>query len=424
MKLKANFVRLSMLVLVFLLGTATFGNAQSKIHISGYGNTHYMDHNGMPVFVGKRDMNNGFFQIREFSLFFDIAITDRIIASTELEASNSGNSYTANYAYIDVQVTENLSFRAGKILVPFLSHNENKPNFKQNLMSQPFTAWNLAPVNPLAIGFHGFGWADAGASVTWTSALGEVGLVALKFAVINGLGSTSNVLDDNIVQLDGGMMTPFVRTRDGLIQNEIVNELLDNNDNKSTVVKASFKTSGVPLDFGVSWYRGAWDPAGEKNLQMLGAHLNWLAKSFTLKGEYVTANVEQEAGILNVDNSHIMNSMMQNMANMANTTVGDYKMNAFYIEGSVVPLRWGNDRFLRLVARFDDVDTNDKVMFTPFDKSRITFGLEWQFGKNTRFRYEYGRSTIHDFDKAPPAFTAAGGKETIQMHMPSVIFSF
>lgn len=87
MKLKANFVRLSMLVSVFLLGTAAFGNAQSKIHISGYGNTHYMDHNGMPVFVGKRDMNNGFFQIREFSLFFDIAITDRIIASTELEAS-------------------------------------------------------------------------------------------------------------------------------------------------------------------------------------------------------------------------------------------------------------------------------------------------------------------------------------------------
>ncbi len=115
---------------------------------------------------------------------------------------------------------------------------------------------------------------------------------------------------------------------------------------------------------------------------------------------------------------------MQNMANMANTTVGDYKMNAFYIEGSVIPLRWSTDRFLRLVARFDNVDTNDKVMFTPFDRSRITVGLEWQFGKNTRFRYEYQRATIHDFDKAPPAFTAAGGEETVQMHMPSVIFSF
>ena len=59
MKLKDNFVRLSMLVFVVCLsGTATVGNAQSKIHISGYGNMHYMDHNGMPVFIGKRDMNN------------------------------------------------------------------------------------------------------------------------------------------------------------------------------------------------------------------------------------------------------------------------------------------------------------------------------------------------------------------------------
>ena len=425
MKLKSKFCVLGALILSFmLLGTAVDGNAQSKIHISGYGNMHYMDHNGMPIFVGNRDMNNGFFQLREFSLFFDIAITEKIIASTELEASNNGNAYTANYAYVDFQATENLSLRAGKILVPFLSYNENKPNFKQNLMSQPFTAWNLAPVIPLPLEFHGFGWSDAGAMLNWNKTLGDAGLLDLKFAVINGLGSNSNVLDDNTMQLHAGMMTPIVRTRDGLVQNEEVNELMDNNNNKATVLKASFKPMSLPMDFGVSWYRGAWDPAGKKNLQMLGGHLNWLARNWTVKGEYVTADVEQDAGILIVDNSHIMNMMMLDMVNMANTTVGDYKMNAFYVEGSIVPLRWGNDRFLRLVARYDDVDTNDKAMFTPFDRSRITVGFEWQFGKNTRFRYEYQRSTIHDFDKAPMPFINAGGEETIQMHMPSVIFSF
>ena len=96
----------------------------------------------------------------------------------------------------------------------------------------------------------------------------------------------------------------------------------------------------------------------------------------------------------------------------------------FYVEGSVVPLRWEGERFLRLVARFDNVDTNDKAIFTPFDRSRITVGFEWQFGRNTRFRYEWQRSKVHDFDKAPMPYKLAGGKEIIQMHMPSVIFSF
>lgn len=141
-----------------LIGSAASVNAQQRLHISGYGNMHYMNHSGMPRFVDAPDLNNGFFQIREFSLFFDFAITDAIFASTELEAGDNGHRYVANYPYVDIEVFENFSFRVGKVLVPFLSYNENKPNFKQNLMSQPFTAWNVLPVNGIAQQFHGFGW--------------------------------------------------------------------------------------------------------------------------------------------------------------------------------------------------------------------------------------------------------------------------
>ena len=196
----------------------------------------------------------------------------------------------------------------------------------------------------MVIQFRGFGWSDAGLVASWTNSLGDFGILDLKATVINGLGSDSNVLDDNTVQLDDGMMLPVVRPRDGLVQNEEVNELMDNNNNKATVLKASFKPMSLPMDFGVSWYRGAWDPSGKQNLQMLGGHLNWLARNWTVKGEYVTADVEQDAGILIVDNSHVMNMMMLDMVNIANTTVGDYKMNAFYVEGSIVPLRWGKPR--------------------------------------------------------------------------------
>ena len=436
---------------IFLFMTTAVGNTQDKLLISGYGNMHYMDHDGVPRFVGQKDLNNSFFQIREFSLFLDFAITDAVLASTELEAGDNGSRYTSNYAYVDVQASENLSLRAGKILVPFLSYNENKPNFKQNLMSQPFTAWNLAPVNGVAVDFHGFGWSDAGVMVNGNTLLGDVGILDLKLAVINGLGSDSNVLDANMVQLDalvqmqmpagdqmgeqmdgemgdqmgngqmGGqvmMVHPTVRPRDGLIQNETNNDLRDNNNDKATAVKVTFRSLIVPLDLGVSWYRGKWDPASRKNLQMGGVHLNLLAENWTVKGEFVTADVEQDAGTNLIADAGLMGPAP------VNTTTGNYNMVAWYLEGSVIPVRWVGDRFLRLVVRYDDVDTNDKTPFTPFDRSRITVGTEWQFALNTRFRYEWQRTKLRDFSKAPAPFRDAGGKEKIIMNMISMIFSF
>ena len=80
--------------------------------------------------------------------------------------------------------------------------------------------------------------------------------------------------------------------------------------------------------------------------------------------------------------------------------------------------------FVRIVTRYDDVDTNDKIAFTPFDRARITLGGEWEFAYNSRLRYEWQRTTIDDFGRAPPPYRNAGGKEHIQMHMASVIFAF
>ena len=400
------------------LCVSTAVEAQGNVRISGYGNMHYMNHDGVARFVGNQDLNNGFFQIREFSLFFDIAITDAVVASTEIEAADNGTAYTANYAYVDFQATPNLSFRAGKILVPFLSYNENKPNFKQNLMSQPFTAWNLAPVNGIAIDNRGFGWSDAGAVANWNNELGDWGLFDVKFAVINGLGSNSDVLDVNTVQLNAGMMTPVVRPRDGLIQNETTNNLRDNNNDKATVLKMTLQPLALLGDIGFSWYRGKWNPSGTRNLTMLGAHLNVLQPNWTLKSEYVIAQVEQDAGIDPVANAGLMGPAP------LNTSTGDYDMHAWYVEGSVVPVRGANDRYLRLVGRFDDVDTNDQIGFTPFDRSRVTLGTEFQVATNTRFRFEWQRSVIDDFQNAPAPYVGAGGEETIKMAMASVIFSF
>ena len=99
-------------------------------------------------------------------------------------------------------------------------------------------------------------------------------------------------------------------------------------------------------------------------------------------------------------------------------------MSSWYVEGSRVAWRGSDDRYVRLVARYDDVDTNDEIGFTPFDRARVTIGAEWELAFGCRLRYEWQRSTIDDFARAPGPYRNAGGKEHIQMHMASVIFAF
>ena len=75
------------------------------------------------------------------------------------------------------------------------------------------------------------------------------------------------------------------------------------------------------------------------------------------------------------------------------------------------------------MARLDDVDTNDEATFTPWDRSRITGGIEWQFSPQVRLRYEYQYHTIDDYENAPPP-VANSVPENPGMHMVSVIFWF
>lgn len=405
-----------------------------RLHITGYGNIHLMDHEGTPKFDGERDLNDPLLQLRELSLFIDFDVAENIVASAEVGVANNLENQNLNYAYLDFDVASmiqqwdadtfgNLSVRAGRFLVPFLSYNENKPSFKQHLMSQPFTAWQLTPVVQSPPDYDGLGWSDTGIMLNWSRLVGDSGVVDFKLAIIKGLQSNEDVFDANSARLDTGLTVmgkpfqPTVRPRDGLAQNEASNDFHDNNGNKAVVLKSSYSFIAFPLDVGFSWYRGAWDNSGDQFIEMYGPHFNYLARRWTLKGEYVRADVEQTGGI---------NIVTQMGPAAINTSTDDYNMLAWYLEGSAIPFFYGAEdgRYVRLIARYDDVDTNDEAAFTPWDRSRVTLGTEWQFCSNARLRYEWQQHTIHSFSDAPSAFKAAGGKKHIDVHMVSAIFWF
>ena len=409
-----------------------------RLNLSGYFNGHYMKHDGMPVLTNK-NLNKPLKQLREASLFADVMVSDSLMFSTELELSYdftdseiSGRDkrFEAlfNYYYLDLDLTNatdsdeeewgTFKIRAGRFLVPFLQYNENKPNFKQNLMSQPFTAWQLVPVNNIAVDYQQYGWTDVGLMANWSYSVEDTGIFDIKLSFINGLGTEQQVLDYNHVTLDpeGMMMQPNVRPRDGLANSKSEwNEWSDVNDDIATAVKISFALFDFPLNVGLSWYQGAWDADGNMDLTLTGIHMDYIEKNWTLKGEWVTADVEQTAGI---------NVIPMPGPAMINSSTGNYDMAAWYVELSYTPLRYDQYKFVKIIARADSVDTNDQAMFTPFDRSRITLGLEWQFLPNIRLRYERQRHNINDFDKAPMPFIQAGGKEEITMNMISIIAHF
>jgi hypothetical protein len=379
-------------------------------------------------------------KLREASIFADAIVTDNLLFSSELELSydfsdksTSGRKDRAdaliNYYYMEYDLSSSvgwdtdkygqLGLKAGRILVPFLSYNENKPNFKQSLMSQPFTAWQLAPVNKVADHFDQFGWTDLGLQANYNYVLGDTGIFDVKLAVMNGLRSDQEVLDHDTVQLNPpGAMKPTVRPRAGLGETHSEwDDFNDNNDNKAFVAKISFVPFSLPMDVGFSWYTGNWDNNDEHTLIMHGIHANYKEKNWSLKGEYASAHIDQEAGI---------NIVTAPGPAAVNTSTGNYDMRAWYLEGAYTPYRYGtgDNNYIKLIARYDDVDSNDKAAFTPFDRSRITLGTEWQFLNNMKFRYEWQRSSIDSFDNAPAAYVNAGGREHIQMNMLSVIANF
>ncbi len=82
---------------ICLVGPSTAGALDDRIHISGYGNAHFMAMYGMVRQLDEVDPNDSTVQLREFSLFIDADVTEGVVASTEIEAAQNGTLYSKRW---------------------------------------------------------------------------------------------------------------------------------------------------------------------------------------------------------------------------------------------------------------------------------------------------------------------------------------
>ena len=152
----------------------------------------------------------------------------------------------------------------------------------------------MAPVIGTPLRKKGFGWPDYGALLDYRIFISAVGLVDFRLALIQGLQGSGRVLESNFATLaaqvpgmNGALINPSIRPRDGLFQNENFS-LGDNNGNLAKVLKFSYRPISLNLIVGASLYTGKWDDNAQFDMTMYGFFGNHNSRNWGLKGEQVT----------------------------------------------------------------------------------------------------------------------------------------
>jgi hypothetical protein len=156
-------------------------------------------------------------------------------------------------AWVGLSPSSAFHLKLGVFLVPFGKYNTfNRPH--QALFIQPpLTQAKIYPES----------WRDVGVTAEGSASF-------LRYAVYIGNGLKED--------LDLGAAQQFK----------------DNNKNKSWGGRASIMLS-QSFELGLSYYRGKYDEADERNLEYRGADLSWNTDAFRLLYEYTEARIENPA---------------------------------------------------------------------------------------------------------------------------------
>lgn len=179
------------------------------------------------------------------------------------------------YAYLETPLPWGLRLQAGKVTLPLGYFNTRR--------FYPFQRVELtAPLfQSVALGLP---IADTGGIVSYHGESSELDLDVRLFGV-NGYGSVpASTASFRNPALAGGL--------------EISNNLGAGNNNRDVAVGGQVALSqAASWEYGISYYRGAWDRSGERLFQLSGSHLHWTPGRFDVLLEYLRLSVDGDQGM-------------------------------------------------------------------------------------------------------------------------------
>ncbi len=315
------------------------GKEGKKVVIGGYAETEY--HNN---FKGESK-----FDMHRLVLFVYATLNKHISFAAEIEWEHGGSPRKANgkldvgevlleFATADFKFTDWIGLRAGIVLVPFGAFNVRHDAPTRDLGVRPMVITNIIPST----------WFEAGVGAFGTVPLPKDMEIDYEVYMINGLDT----------KLYDGLGTRAARGSLGE----------DNNNGKAIVGRLAFRPLNT-LDIGVSGYRGAYDPASSRYVNMIGADVTARLGPVELLGEFAHARIDPgfDEGWAEATRNPVPQAMIG--------AYGQFNLNFF-------PKKWREklpgdmqeEMTFTLSVRYGEVDTQMGVI-TAGDRSRLTVGL-------------------------------------------------
>ncbi len=280
------------------------------------------------------DVTDGTFRNSQLGLIFSDEIAPSIDYVAEIRFKEESR-IEIEQAWVGFNLSESLNIRLGMYIVPFGKYNQiNRPH-QTMLIRTPLIVEKMFPSS----------WRDIGVRLE-----GRTGGIYYSAYLGNGLYENDS--------LEGGQ------------------QFEDNNPNKAKGTRLGTALS-ESLEVAVSYYRGKYDDANERDLILQGIDLVWSSEGFQILSEYLKANIK-------------------NPENFA-----EGKVEGFYVQGSFVTGK------LRPVVSYQRLKYEDPFHGPGFsipdpgagiseEKSRWALGFVYIASENVFISFEYDLNRVKD----------------------------
>lgn len=281
------------------------------------------------------DKNKTFTQHR-FIPFLHGEVSERIHVMAEIEFEYGGlvkgkgdtdGEIKLEFATVDLNFSEALTYRAGLILSPLGRFNLQHDSPLNDLTNRPLVNREIIPTTLAETGMGFFG----------TFYPSEKSLLGYELYVVNGFN---------------GATATNIRNGRG-------SHKADNNEQKAVVGRLNYSPM-LGLDLGASAHRGAYDDAGDHALTIFALDGDFNRGPLQLKGEYAQASVDGA---------------------VADQQWGYYAQAAYHFLPGVVR-KFPNSVFTGVV-RYDAIDLETR------DEKRYTVGVNFRPEEDMALKLEY-----------------------------------